>query len=199
MPRHPEGIQRLIDHFSRLPTIGPKTAERLVFYLLTQDQDSLENFSDSMARLKGSVSICTTCFNVSETNPCAICLSSQRNRSLVCVVAKPQDLAAVERTSEYNGRYHVLGGLIDPLRGITPEQLTVNALLARLQDNSITEIILALSSDMPGETTVMYLTRLLKPRKVRITRLAQGLPSGSDLEYADEITLSSALKGRREV
>lgn len=198
MARHPEAIQKLIDHFSHLPTIGPKTAERLVFYLLTQDQETIEDFARVMTRLRGSVAICTTCFNISETNPCNICGDRQREKSVICVVAKPQDLAAIERTSEYNGRYHILNGLIDPLRGVTPDKLTLNALLTRV-DGSVSEIILALSSDMPGETTVLYLTKLLKPRNVRVTRLAQGLPSGGDLEYADEITLSSALKGRNEL
>ena len=200
MSAYPKVINDLIVQLSRLPGIGPKTAERLIFYLLKQPKDYLNSLAININQLKDRVSVCSKCFNFSSENPCFICADNKRNTKVVCVVAKPQDLVALESTNQYQGTYHVLGGLIDPISGITPEQLKVRELINRVKTDGVFEIILGLSSDMPGETTIMYLTKLLKQfKKVKVTRLAQGLPIGSDLEYIDEITLTSALKGRREL
>lgn len=200
MDSYPQIIKKLIDQFSKLPGIGPKTAERLVFYLVKQPKENLVEFSAILQELKDKVTICSECQNFSETSPCPICNDKKRNPKVICIVAKPQDLFALEKTGEYQGVYHVLGGLIDPLEGITPDRLKIKELVARIKKDGVLEIILALNSDMPGETTILYLTKLFKQFKnIKITRLAQGLPSGSDLEYSDEITLSSALKGRKEV
>lgn len=200
MSNYPSSIQNLVDQFAKLPGIGPKTAERLVFYLLKQPKQELEEFGVSLEKIKAAITICQKCQNYSESNPCQICSDKNRNPRVICLVAKPQDLLSLEKTNEYQGVYHILGGLIDPLEGVTPEKLTIKQLVDRIKQDGVQEIILALNSDMPGETTILYLTKLLKQFKnVKVTRLAQGLPIGSDLEYADEVTLSSALKGRREV
>lgn len=199
MASYPPSIQELINQFAALPGLGPKTAERLVFYLLKQPKDQLAKFGLALEHLKDKIRECQKCYNFSEADPCPICADKRRNAKVICVVAKPQDLIALEKTNEYQGVYHVLGGLIDPLEGVVPEQLKIKELTERLQKDGASEIILALNSDMPGETTTLYLSKLLKQFKnLKITRLAQGLPRGSNLEYADEITLSSALLGRRE-
>ncbi|MFA6254608.1 MAG: recombination mediator RecR [Patescibacteria group bacterium] len=200
MAQFPASVKELIDQFTKLPGIGPKTAERLVFYLLKQPKENLVKFGLALEHLKDKIIICQQCQNFSETNPCLICSDKKRNAKVICVVATPQDLLSLEKTNEYQGVYHVLGGVIDPLEGITPDQLKIRELVERVKKDGILEIILALSPDLPGETTMLYLTKLLKQIKtIRITRLAQGLPSGSDLEYADEVTLTSALRGRKEV
>ncbi|MBI3290780.1 recombination protein RecR [Candidatus Falkowbacteria bacterium] len=200
MANYSKSIKDLIDQFSRLPGIGPKTAERLVFYLLKQPKEDLVRFGDTLGHLKDKIIKCLECQNFAEENPCVICQDRNRSHKVICIVAKPQDLLALEKTSEYKGVYHVLGGVIDPMEGITPDHLNIRVLVERIKKNGVIEIILALNSDMPGETTVLYLTKLLKQfRNIRVTRLAQGLPIGSDLEYVDEVTLGSALKGRREV
>ncbi|MFA6215231.1 MAG: recombination mediator RecR [Patescibacteria group bacterium] len=200
MATYPAAIKNIIDQFAKLPGIGPKTAERLVFYLLAQPKEELAKFGLALQNLKDKVTVCRICQNFTEFNPCLICRDQRRNQKVICVVAQPQDLVALEKVNEYQGVYHVLGGVIDPLSGTTPDQLKVRELFERVKKDGITEIILALNSDMPGETTILYLTKLFKQFKhIKITRLAQGLPIGSDLEYADEVTLSSALKGRREV
>jgi len=197
---YPPSIKALVDQFAQLPGIGPKTAERLVFYLLRQSKDDLARFGVILKQLKDNITICQQCQNFAETNPCAICQDKKRNPGVICVVAKPQDLLSLEKINEYQGVYHVLGGTIDPLEGITPDQLKIKELVERIKKDGVREIILALNSDMPGETTILYLTKLLKQSKnIKVTRLAQGLPSGSDLEYSDEVTLGSALKGRKEV
>jgi len=200
MVKYPEAIQNIINHFSKLPGIGPKTAERLVFYLLNQPKQDLENFAVGLKQLKNKVANCGQCHNFSESNPCLICGDTNRNKSVICVLAKPQDLLALEKTGQYQGVYHVLGGVIDSLEGISPEQLKIKELLERIKNNNVLEIILGFNSDMPGETTMLYLKKLFKQfNKLKVTRLAQGLPSGSDLEYADELTLGNALKSRKEV
>ncbi|OGY48438.1 MAG: recombination protein RecR [Candidatus Buchananbacteria bacterium RIFCSPHIGHO2_02_FULL_45_11b] len=199
MPNYSPSIQDLINQFSALPGLGPKTAQRLVFYLLKQPKENLEKFGLGLQHLKDKIVICRQCHNFSESDPCLICGDKRRNPRVVCVVAKPQDMIALEKINDYQGLYHILGGAIDPLEGITPAELKIKELTERVQKDGVLEIILALSSDLPGETTILYLTKLLKPLKIKITRLAQGLPIGSDLEYADEVTLSSALKGRREL
>jgi len=198
--QYPPAIKDLIDRFTQLPGIGPKTAERLVFYLLTQSDGVLEKFGSAFKHLKEKITRCSICQNFAETNPCFICKDQKRSSGVICVVARPQELQAIEKIGEYQGVYHILGGVIDPLEGITPDQLKVKELLERIKKGNVREVILALNPDMPGETTILYLTKLLKEYKdIKISRLARGLPVGSDLEYADEITLSNALKGRREV
>lgn len=199
MSRFPQPIQNLINGFTRFPGIGPKTATRFVFHLLSRPEEELKNLAQSIASLKAKITHCKVCQNFSLGSPCEICQDLKRNKSLVCVVSRPQDLEALEKTNEYPGVYHILGGTISPLQGIGPEHLKIQELINRVKKDNIQEIILALNPDMNGETTSLYLTKLLKPFNIKITRLARGLPVGSELEYADEVTLSSALKGRKEV
>lgn len=200
MARYPAAIQNLINQFTKLPGIGPKTAERLVFDLLRQPVSTLTEFGSALGHLKDTIKRCGRCQNFAETDPCQICADARRNQLVICLVAKPQDVVAIERTNEYEGVYHVLGGMIDPLEGVTPKNLTVKALLDRLKAAQAQELILALNPDMAGETTMFYLTKLLQQfNGLRVTRLARGLPTGSDLEYTDEVTLSNALSGRRQV
>lgn len=199
MIRFPKPIQILIEQFCKLPGIGPKTAERLVFYLLKQNKEDLNEFASALTQINNSVTKCSICHNISEKDPCTICSDKARNHKVICIVAEPHDLAAIENTGEYKGVYHVLGGVLDPLSGITPERLSFNNLLTKLQKNKISEIILAFNPDMEGEATMIYLNNLLKPFKIKITRLARGMPVGADLEYTDEITLSSAIRNRKEM
>jgi len=179
--------------------VGPKTAERYVFYLLKQTDEELQKFAQAIAELKEKITICQTCLAVTETNPCAICSDDKRNRAQICVIANTRDMLTIEATKQYNGLYHVLGGVINTIEGIKPEQLNIKQLINKLKQNKITEIILALNPTVEGETTAMYLAKLLKPYKIKITRLAKGLPSGADLEYADEMTLANALKNRTDL
>lgn len=197
--RYPASIQNLIDHFSKLPSVGPKTAERYVFYLLKTHPESLQSFAQAIAELKEKTAVCQTCLSIAEANPCSICSDGKRNHSVVCLAADTRDILAIEATKQYNGLYFILGGVINTIEGIKPEQLNIKLLLARLKTGPVKEIILALNPDLEGETTAMYLAKLLKPHKIKITRLAKGLPMGADLEYADEITLSNALKYRSEM
>ncbi|MFA5413485.1 MAG: recombination mediator RecR [Patescibacteria group bacterium] len=203
MSNFPPSLQNLIDYFSRLPGVGPKTALRFVFYLLKQPKIDVEKFAAALGVLKNQMAICQVCQNFSEKNPCAICSDSRRDHETICVVAEYQDLPVIENTNDYHGTYHVLGGVLDPLHGITPDQLKIKELVARIQNGNgkIKEIILALNPDLEGETTMLYLTKLIKSfgKNIKITRLARGLPMGSDLEYADEVTVSDALKGRKEM
>jgi recombination protein RecR len=199
MIKFPKPIQNLIDQFCKLPGIGPKTAERLAFFMLRQNKASIEEFSASLSQLSNSVIHCSTCHNISEKDPCVICSDKTRDPSKICVLAEPHDLSAIENTGEFKGLYHLLGGVLDPLNGITPDRLQINDLLARLQKNKLTEIILAFNPDMEGEATMIYLNNLLKPFKIKVTRLARGIPVGADLEYTDEITLYNALKNRKEI
>lgn len=197
--RYPISIQNLIDHFCKLPTVGPKTAERYVFYLLKQHPEWLQGFAQAIAEVKEKTIVCQTCLSIAESNPCQICSDQKRNHSVVCSVADTRDMLAIEATKQYNGVYHILGGVINTIEGIKPDQLNIKALLNHVKQNGIKEIILAFNPDLEGETTSMYIAKLLKPHKIKITRLAKGLPMGADLEYADEITLSNALKYRNEV
>jgi len=203
MPRFPLVIQNLTDSFSRLPGVGPKTALRFVFYLLRQKQEDNIKFAKAIEMLGSSIATCQICQNFSEKNPCAICSDRNRDQSVICVVAEHQDLPVIENTGEYRGAYHILGGVLDPLHGITPDQLKIKELIYRVQNNNIKEIVLALNPDLEGETTILYLTKLIKSFDknsiIKITRLARGLPIGCDLEYADEVTVSDALKGRKEL
>lgn len=197
--KYPEVIQNLIAYFSKLPSVGPKTAERYVFYLLKQPAEELQKLAQFIAELKEKTTVCSRCLAISETNPCPICTDRKRQQNIICLVANTQDMLTIEATGQYNGSYHVLGGLINTIEEIEPDQLNIRPLLNKLRQNHIREIILALNPTLEGETTVMYLAKLLKPYKIKITRLAKGLPSGAYLEYADEITLTNALKYRNEL
>lgn len=200
MTRYPQAIRNLIERLVSLPGIGPRAAERLAFALLHRPATDIEALSSALRELKSNVVRCQRCHTYSETNPCSICRDNQRAPDAICIVAKPQDIYLIERTGEYHGLYHVLNGVIDTLGGVLPEQLTIASLLNRIKSEPIHEVIFALNPDIPGETTMLYLTKALKSiRQVRVTRLAQGLPSGSDLEYVDEVTLSKALKSRNDM
>lgn len=196
--RYPASIQNLIDHFSKLPTVGPKTAERYVFYLLKAHPEWLQGFAQAMAELKEKTTVCLNCLTIAETNPCSICSDPKRNHAIICLVADARDLLAIEATKQYSGLYHVLGGVINTIENIKLESLNIKQLLNRLKP-PVKEIILAFNPDFEGETTSLYIVKLLKPKKIKITRLAKGLPMGADLEYADEITLANALKYRNEI
>ncbi len=200
MDTTPRSVTRLIEEFHRLPGIGPKTAQRLTFYLLRAPKDQAESLAAALTELKERIVTCAICTNIAEENPCAICRDESRDRSIVCVVEEPLDVLAIERTREYHGLYHVLHGAISPVEGIGPEELKIQELLVRIQrDSGIKEVVLATNPNLEGEATAMYVERLIKPLGIRLTRLARGLPVGGDLEYADEVTLTRALEGRREV
>ena len=179
--------------------MGPKTAARLVFYLLNRPRAEAEALSEAIIALKDRVRQCSRCFSITEDDPCGICTDVRRDGSMLCVVAEAKDIYAIERTSAFRGKYHVIGGLISPMDGVGPEDLKVNELLARLRGGSVTEVIMATNPNLEGEATSMYISRLLTPMSIRVTRLARGLPMGSDLEYADEVTLSRALENRQDV
>lgn len=198
--KYPQIIQNLINQFAKLPSIGPKSAERLVFHLLYKPQSELHAFSEAIDHLKAGIKQCRVCFNFSETDPCHICEDSKRDKTIVCVVGKPQDVAILEKTAYFNGLYHILGGNINPLDNISPQHIKIKELLLRIKNNGINEVILALNPDMNGETTSIYLIKLIKQfPDIKITRLARGLPMGADLEYADEVTLENALRDRKEM
>jgi recombination protein RecR len=195
----PEPVARLIEEFSRLPGIGPKTASRLTFFLLRSPAEQAESLAEALRQLRERIIFCSTCFNITEESPCPICRDEGRDRSLICVVEEPLDVLAIERTREYRGLYHVLHGAISPVDGIGPEDLKIRELINRLRAEPVEEVILATNPSLEGEATAMYLHRQLMPLGVRVTHLARGLPVGGDLEYADEITLARALEGRREM
>lgn len=197
MARIPKPIQNLIESFERLPGIGPKTAERLTFYLLNAPKEQAEALAKAALDMKEKTVICTICFNIGEETPCFICADSSREKEIIMVVENPLDVLALEK-AKFKGLYHVLGGVIAPLENIGPSELHIRELLPRLKDGVVKEIILATNPTMEGEATAMYLQRLLSPLGVKITRIARGLPVGSDIEYADETTLSRALEGRKE-
>lgn len=189
----------LIDALNKLPGIGPKSAQRLAFYLLQTNQEEVENLANTLLQVKAKILSCTTCGAVSETKICNICSDSKRDVSLICVVEEVKDISALEKTREFKGLYHVLGGAISPIDGIGPDQLRIKELIHRVQKETIKEIILATNPNLEGEATASYLTRVLEPSGVLVTRLASGLPVGGELEYADEVTLGRALTGRRRV
>ena len=200
MTYYPEPVARLIEALQRLPGIGPKTAQRMTFFLLKRPIAEVRELAESLVGLKERIVSCGTCFNVTDQEPCRICADPARDGRLLCVVEEPNDLLAMERTGEYRGRYHVLQGALSPLDGIGPDDLKVRELLARLDGGKGTaEVILATNPNVEGEATALYLAKLLRPLGVRITRIARGLPVGGDLEYADQVTLSKALEGRREI
>ncbi len=193
-----EGIvQDLIDELGRLPGVGPKSAQRIAFHLLQTEAVDVRRLADVLIEVKAKVKFCNICFNVSEDDQCRICRDPRRDLTVLCVVEEYKDVVAVERTREFRGRYHVLGGAISPIDGIGPEQLRIRELLARLADGAVTEVILATDPNLEGEATATYITRMLNHMELRVTRLASGLPVGGDLEYADEVTLGRAFAGRR--
>ena len=189
-------VQDLIDELGRLPGIGPKSAQRIAFHMLEADREDMLRLADAIRTVKDRVRLCSVCFNVSEDEVCSLCRDERRDRSQICVVEESQDVMAMERTRAFQGRYHVLGGAINPIAGIGPEQLHVRELLTRLQDEAVQEVILATDPNLEGEATATYLGRLLGATGIRVTRLASGLPVGGDLEYADEVTLGRAFEGR---
>jgi recombination protein RecR len=190
-------VQDLIDELGRLPGVGPKSAQRIAFHLLQADEPDVRRLAEVLIEVKARVRFCSTCFNVSEDELCRICSDPRRDPTVLCVVEEYKDVVAIERTREFKGRYHVLGGAISPIDGIGPEQLRVRELMMRLSDGTVTELILATDPNLEGEATATYLTRMLKDLDLTVTRLASGLPVGGDLEYADEVTLGRALAGRR--
>ena len=192
-------VQDLIDELGRLPGVGPKSAQRIAFHLLKVDKPDALRLAQAISEVKDRVTFCERCFNVSESEECGLCRDPGRDSRSLCVVEEPRDVVAVERTSEFKGRYHVLQGAISPIEGIGPEALKVRELLARLEPEGVEEVILCTTPNIEGEATAMYLARLLKPLGLRVTRIASGLPVGGDLEYADELTLGRALEGRRDV
>ena len=199
MAHYPEPVARLIEALQRLPGIGPKTAQRLTFFLLKRPVEEVRELAAALLGLKERIVSCGTCFNVTDEDPCRICRDPARDGRVICVVEEPNDLLAMERTGEFRGRYHVLLGALSPLDGIGPEDLKVRELLARIEAGGVAEVILATNPNVEGEATALYLARLLRPLGVRVTRIARGLPVGGDLEYADQVTLSKALEGRREI
>lgn len=192
-------VQDLIDELGRLPGVGPKSAQRIAFHLLAADPVDVRRLAATLIEVKERVRFCSTCGNVAEDTQCRICLDPRRDATVLCVVEEPKDVQAVERTREYRGRYHVLGGAISPIDGIGPDDLRVKELMTRLADGAITELIIATDPNLEGEATATYLARLIKPMGLVVTRLASGLPVGGDLEYADEVTLGRAFEGRRSL
>ncbi|QJD86218.1 recombination mediator RecR [Cohnella herbarum] len=196
---YPEPIAKLIDSFSRLPGIGPKTAARLAFYVLRMKEEDVIDFAKALVNVKRNLTYCSVCCNITDTDPCRICSDKSRDVSVICVVQEPKDLVAMERTREFHGHYHVLNGAISPMDGLGPDDIRIAELVRRLGDDTVQELILATNPNIEGEATAMYLSRLVKPFGIKVTRIAHGLPVGGDLEYADEVTISKALEGRREL
>lgn len=197
--QYPEPIAKLIDSFMKLPGVGPKTAVRLAFFVLDMNEDDVLAFGKALVNVKRQLTHCSVCQNITDRDPCFICDDSSRDRSCICVVQDAKDVVAMEKMKEYKGLYHVLHGAISPVDGIGPEDIKVPELLKRLQDETVEELILATDPNIEGEATAMYIGRLVKPSGIKTTRIAHGLPVGGDLEYADEVTLSKALEGRREL
>ena len=196
---YPEPISKLIDSFMKLPGIGPKTASRLAFFVLTMEEDSVLTFAKSLVDAKRELTYCSVCGHITDIDPCHICQDAKRDRSTICVVQDTKDVIAMEKMRDYHGLYHVLHGAISPMDGICPEDINVPTLIKRLQNEEVQELILATNPTIEGEATAMYISRLVKPSGIKTTRIAHGLPVGGDLEYADEVTLSKALEGRREL
>ena len=195
----PEPLTRLIEQLQRLPGIGRKSAQRLAFHVMKSPREDAERLADALHDVKDKVMYCTTCNNVTDADPCPICMDDTRDQRLICVVEEPTNVLAIERSRDFNGRYHVLMGALSPLQGVGPDDLKIKGLLTRVDAGGVEEIILATNPNVEGEATAIYLARLLKPLGVRVTRIAMGVPVGSDLEYADDITMHKAIEGRREV
>ena len=199
MENYSEPIDRLINEFSKLPGIGRKTAQRLAFHVINMDIKDVTGLSKALVDVKNEIKYCSVCCNISDSEVCPICANSHRDPSTICVVEDPRDVAAMERTKDYSGRYHVLNGVISPMDGIGPDMLNIKELISRLGDGSVKEIIMATNPTIEGEATAMYISRLVKPMGIKVTRIAHGLPVGGDLEYADDVTISKAIEGRREI
>jgi recombination protein RecR len=192
-------LARLVEQFRRLPGIGPKSATRLAYHVLAMSKQQSRELAEAIIEAKDKIGYCSVCFNLTDRDPCQVCQSEERDSSQICVVEEPQDVAAMERTREYRGLYHVLHGSLSPLDGVGPDELKIKELLLRMQDGGVQEVIMATNPDVEGEATAMYIARLLKPLGLKVTRIAHGLPVGGDLEYADEVTLSKAFENRREM
>ena len=192
-------IERLIENFEKLPSIGHKTATRLAFYMLNLNEEGINEFINSITEAKKKLKYCSKCFNITDTDPCPICSNPKRDQSIICVVEDVKDVVAMERTHEFKGVYHVLHGSISPMNGVGPEDIKIKELLERLKDTDVKEIIIATNPRVEGEATAIYLSKLIKPIGIKVTRIAHGIPDGGDLEYSDEVTLSKALEGRREL
>lgn len=192
-------LAKLIEQFRALPGIGAKTAARLAYHVLEMDKARAEGLAQAIIEAKEKISYCSVCFNLTDCNPCKICQAEVRDPAILCVVEEPRDVAAMERTREYHGRYHVLHGQLSPLEGVGPNDIRIKELLTRIQSGGISEVIMATNPDVEGEATAMYISRLLKPLGIKVTRIAHGLPIGGDLEYADAVTLSKAMENRREM
>jgi len=199
MPDFAPSVERLVDELKRLPGIGQKTAQRLAFYILRVDRTQALALSDAIRDAKDKVRECSVCNNITDADPCLFCASATRNRSIICVVEDATNIQAVEKTRQFNGLYHVLGGALSPLQGIGPDQLHIKSLIERLKGGTVEEIIIATNPTTEGEATAVYLSKLIKPLGVRVTRIAMGIPVGSDLEYADEVTMLKAMEGRRDL
>ena len=196
---YPKHIAALIEQFQKFPSVGPKSAQRMAFFLLRMSKFEVENFAKTIIEAKENTKTCEICFNLSSTSPCEICSSNSRDKSTICVISESKDLIAIEKTNEYKGMYHVLQGLISPMDGIGADDIRIKELLNRLTNEEVKEVILALSPSVEGEATSLYLTKLIKPFGIKVSRIAFGLPVGGDLEYADEITIAKAIEGRHEI
>jgi recombination protein RecR len=196
---HPEPLARLIENLQRLPGIGAKSAQRLAYHILRNPREAADQLCAAVQDVKEKVTYCSTCNNITDVDPCAFCTDDRRERHLICVVEEPQNVAAIEKTREFRGVYHVLMGALSPLQGVGPDDLKIRGLLTRVGEGGVNEVVLATNPNVEGEATALYLARLLKPLGVRVTRIATGIPVGSDIEYADEVTMSKAMEGRREV
>ena len=199
MENYSEPIDRLINEFSKLPGVGRKTAQRLAFHVINMNENDVKGLAKALVDVKQEIKYCSVCCNISDSDVCPICSNSHRDASTICVVEDPRDVAAMERTKDYNGKYHVLNGVISPLDGVGPEMLNIKELISILGDGQVKELIMATNPTIEGEATAMYISRLVKPMGVKVTRIAHGLPVGGDLEYADDVTISKALEGRREI
>ena len=194
-----DAIGRLAQEFNKLPGIGPKSAQRITFYLLRASEDQARSLADAITDLKQKIALCSRCYNVTENDPCPICANTQRDTAMVCIVEQPQDVVAIEHTGVYKGLYHVLHGALSPSEGVGADDIRIRELTDRLRDGAVTEVILATNTNLEGEQTALYLNKLITPLGIRVTRLARGLPFGTELEYADDVTLTRALEGRQEL
>ena len=199
MKYYAKPLAKLIQELSKLPGIGGKTAQRLAFYILSLSEDEAKALADSITDAKANMKYCSVCGNLTDVDPCGICSDTSRDQSVICVVESPRDVTAMERIREYHGMYHVLNGAISPMDGIGPEDINIRSLIVRLQSSDVKEVILATNPNIEGEATAMYIARLIKPSGIKVSRIAHGIPVGGDLEYADEVTLSKAMEGRREL
>ena len=199
MKYYAKPLTKLISELGKLPGIGGKTAQRLAFHILSLPEEEVKSLAETIIEAKNSMHYCSICGNLTDTDPCSVCADPARDHSTICVVESPRDVSAMERIREYSGVYHVLNGAISPMDGIGPEDINLRSLIVRLQENDVSEVVLATNPNIEGEATAMYIARLIKPAGIKVTRLAHGLPMGGDLEYADEVTLSKAMEGRREL